>query len=645
MRVTIPPRRSGEDPQPAGSSLAAWLPRGELLPDSAWKARHRGIVTLLWIHLMGIAVFALAGQGSGTHWAAEGGLALGLAILAGLPRLPRGVRSGLVTLGLATVSAAIVDLSGGMIEAHFHLFFVIAVIALYQSSLPYLTMLAAVVVHHAVIGALDPASVYNHDAAQSAPLLWGLMHAGIVLVVSCTHMVTWRLNEQNRRDPLTSLADRALFNTKLRQLLSAGAQSGEPTTVMLVDLDDFKQVNDTYGHAVGDALLVAVTERLSVATRQADQVARLGGDEFAVLLSGIPREIAESIAERLIQALTRPFLIEGNEVFVSCSVGIASSIGGDPDELLRDADAAMYMSKRSGKAQWTHFRPQLREQMTVRARQLDLLERAVSDGDLSLCYNPLIALLSGAVVGFSAQLMWDHPSRGRLSVSEFLPLLEESGLIVDAGRDACWHACRQLAAWHQETDGAREIFVGLDVVRRQLQEPTFSGDVEAALRDTGCSPHALMLNVTEEVALSDDEAVAANLRCLSELGVWIALDGFGTGRSALESLRLRSLGAVKLDRSLTRDVSAERREWSLALGVITVVKAADVLVIAKGVENAAELDQLRYLGVDIVQHDDALDAKDASYQVATGYSAAGDDIQVSEVITLPELLHHPPSGR
>lgn len=614
-----------------------------------WTGRHRGIVATLWLHIAGIAAWSAAAGGDTAHWiVGTVGLAVP-ALVAASSRLPRALRSSLSTAGLVAVSAVLVHLMDGHVEARYHFFLVIAIVTLYQSWWPFAVATAMTTAHHVAVSALPAMRSLDDPTAASSPLAssplwWSLVHAGFVLAVAGAHMVSWRLNEEARRDPLTALTDRALFEARLSQLL----RGREQTTVMLVDLDDFKRVNDTHGHAVGDQLLVAVAERLLVATRHADQVARLGGDEFAVLLAGVEIDQAELVAERLTEALSRPFSIEGTEIFVSSSVGVAAASAGGAADLVRDADTAMYVSKRAGKARWTVFRPAFREELVARAETLEQLRTAVAEHRFSLRYVPVASLLTGSVVGWSTELVWDRPGGESVPASAAAPgstpasglqdLLDESGLIIDVGRRARQDACAELMRRRAADVEASDAFVDLTVSLRELQEPDFATDFAHTLESTGCPPDSVMLSVAEAVVLSDDEVVAAHLQQLARLGVWITLDGFGSGQSSIAGLRPDMVGTVRLDRSLTSDLSPRRR--SLAVGVVTVANACGLVVMADSVGTSCELDLLRRLGVELVRLREEptsygwieIDLEQASVHL--------DAVARGEVITLPELLQH-----
>lgn len=326
------------------------LPRGRLLTESVWEHRHRAIIRLLWLHVVGLGLFAVFRGYEWSHAVVESAIVAVPALLASYERLGRGLRSCIAAFGLVSASAVLVHLSGGYIEAHFHFFVVLGILALYQDWGPFLVATGYVVGHHAVMGVLDPRSVFNHPAALERPALWALIHGLFILAASAVCLVTWRIVErQSLHDPLTDLPNRALFGDRLGQAMARASRAGGAVTVLFIDLDDFKSVNDRLGHAAGDDLLKLVAARVRACVRGSDTVGRLGGDEFAVLIEGArdPAEVV-AITERITTALRQPAELRGERVAIAASVGRATTTGGTrhTDDLLLEADRAMYEAKR-----------------------------------------------------------------------------------------------------------------------------------------------------------------------------------------------------------------------------------------------------------------------------------------------------------
>lgn len=326
------------------------LPRGRGLPEEVWIARHGSILILLWLHVPGALLFALATGHEVLHANLEAAAVAVPALVATWSRPSRVIRSSAASFGLMISSAVLVHLSGGYIEAHFHFFVVIGVLALYQHWAPFLTAVGYVVAHHGIAGSLDPRSVSNHQAALEAPLLWAAIHGAFILAASVVSLVAWRLVErQTLHDPLTDLPNRLLFSDRAAGALSRATRNSKSLGLLFIDLNDFKAVNDRLGHAAGDALLKLVASRLKTTIRGSDTAARLGGDEFAVLLEdvgGVPDVL--QFAERIFSVLAEPCELAGTSVRVHASIGVAFSEGGRVTEkdLVRHADEAMYRAKR-----------------------------------------------------------------------------------------------------------------------------------------------------------------------------------------------------------------------------------------------------------------------------------------------------------
>ncbi|HEV7527228.1 MAG TPA: GGDEF domain-containing protein, partial [Acidimicrobiia bacterium] len=315
----------------------AWLPRGQSLSEDVWRVRHRTLTFLLRAHVVGVFLFGVVvGRPLFECFQGAGAVAV-FAILASTNPDRRKFVSGMTAVGLVTSSAALVGLSGGVIEMHFHFFVMVGILTLYQDWLPFLMAIGFVVLHHGVFGALDPSAVYDHADAVAHPFKWALIHGGFVLAASAASVVAWRLNEEQAfRDSLTHLPNRALFQDRVGHALTRSGRHPGALAVLFIDLDGFKGVNDSLGHAAGDALLCTVSERLKACVRPADTVARLGGDEFAVLLEDLTSEAdATRIADRLLHAVAVPFNVAGRDITVTASVGIAfNHVPDTVDDLL-----------------------------------------------------------------------------------------------------------------------------------------------------------------------------------------------------------------------------------------------------------------------------------------------------------------------
>jgi diguanylate cyclase (GGDEF)-like protein/PAS domain S-box-containing protein len=411
-----------------------------------------------------------------------------------------------------------------------------------------------------------------------------------------------QLRHQAFHDSLTGLANRALFANRVEHALIRRARRGEPLAVLFLDLDDFKTVNDTIGHAEGDELLVAVADRLRASLRLGDTAARLGGDEFGVLLDELRGEDeALSVAERILAGLQAPILLQGREVEVGASIGIASSLGVDSaDDLLRNADVAMYMAKNEGKNRCITFAPEMHRRIVERLGLRHDLQRALDrGGELHLRYHPIIDLGSSCLAGFEALVRWDHPERGLISPVDFIPLAEETGLIVPLGRWVLAEAAKSARSW-QRRHGA-DLFLTVNLSGRQLVEPGLPGDVARLLSEADLAPDCLVLEITESLLLRDSDAVVTRLRELRGLGVRLAVDDFGTGYSSLAYLRRFPVNILKIDKSFVDHVDASTEGVAVTRAIVDLANGLGLQTIAEGIERAGQATALWKLGCGLGQ--------------------------------------------
>jgi diguanylate cyclase (GGDEF)-like protein/PAS domain S-box-containing protein len=444
-----------------------------------------------------------------------------------------------------------------------------------------------------------------------------------------------RLSHQAYHDPLTGLANRVRLRERVEEAVTRAAHAGGAASVALlyVDLDDFKKVNDSLGHAAGDRLLRRVSDRLLGATRGPDTVARLGGDEFAVLLERVrDDDEARGVAERLGRALAAPFTIDGTEVVVGASVGIARLGGahdaapGPPDRagdaadtLLRDADVAMYAAKRAGKGRYVVHEPGMTADASARLELEAELRRALERGELRVHYQPIVELATGRPVGAEALVRWEHPARGLLAPGLFVPLAEETGLVVPLGRWVLEAACREAAGWAGAGAGAGPGATAgptltVNVSARQLADADFVAAVGAALARAGLPASRLLLELTESVLVQQDEATLATLRALKALGVRLGIDDFGTGYSSLRYLQRFPVDVLKVDRSFVAGLDDGRPAVrapnpageaadgvALARAVLALGRTLSLRTVAEGVETDGQRAQLLALGCEFGQ--------------------------------------------
>jgi diguanylate cyclase (GGDEF)-like protein len=412
-----------------------------------------------------------------------------------------------------------------------------------------------------------------------------------------------RLQHEVTHDGLTGLANRALFRDRLAAALAEG-DDGD-VTVLLIDLDDFKAVNDSLGHGVGDRLLVSFAAVLRECTGADGTPVRLGGDEFAVLMSG-SGAVGETLAQRLLDALTRP--LGEDRLLVQSSIGIATAGRGTTlDTLLRHADVAMYAAKQRGKANFVRFLPGMEEPVLAHMQLGGELRRALDAGEFRLFYQPVMALDTGRVIGVEALARWQHPVRGMVSPAEFIPAAERTGLIVPLGRWVLRETCRQTAAWLAEFGPDALSKAGPNVSARQLHDPGFVADVAAALADSGLPADRLLLELTESEVLRGRQ-VSQTLHELDAMGIRLALDDFGTGESSLSLLRSFPASVVKLDKSFVDgieiddgDPAACDARQAVARAVIQLADALRLDAVAEGIENAEQAAKLRELGYTLGQ--------------------------------------------
>jgi diguanylate cyclase len=410
-----------------------------------------------------------------------------------------------------------------------------------------------------------------------------------------------RLQHEVSHDSLTGLANRARFRGELHDALATGASA----TVLLVDLDDFKTVNDSLGHDVGDRLLVAVAEVLRQQCGADGLPVRIGGDEFAVLLTG-GTTVGETVAQRILDALTRP--ISEQRLLVQASIGIATAApDATLDGVLRDADVAMYAAKEHGKAGYVRYVPGMEEPILAHIQLGGDMRRGLDEGEFRVVYQPLVGLVDNKIIGVEALVRWDHPLRGPVPPVEFIPVAERTGLIVELGRFVLRETCRQMAAWLAEFGPDAVQKPGVNVSARQLHDPDFVSDVLSALADYGLPTDRLVLELTESAVLRGSQ-VSRTLHELNRLGVALALDDFGTGESSLSLLRSFPAGIVKLDKSFVDGIELDDPEGggrdarqAVARAVIQLADALGLDAVAEGIENEAQAEQLRLLGYTLGQ--------------------------------------------
>jgi diguanylate cyclase (GGDEF)-like protein len=422
--------------------------------------------------------------------------------------------------------------------------------------------------------------------------------AGQAAVALRNGLLLDRIRHQSLHDPLTGLPNRALIIDRAEQMLARARRNRSASAVLFLDLDGFKEVNDTLGHGVGDQLLCSVASRLATALRSNDTVGRLGGDEFVVLTDGLSLDAGpEVVAERLLDVLRSPFELDGRDrpLMVSASIGIALGDRECADDLLRDADIALYSAKASGKNCFRIFADEMQAAVTDRADLTHGLQRAMANDEFALVYQPIFDLHAETVTSVEALIRWHHPERGVVGPDAFIPLLEETGLIVEVGRWVLREACRQTAAWHA---AGWRVGVSVNASIRQLERPEFVEHVRDALNDAGLSPNALTIEITETSIMRDADATVSVLSALKDVGVRIAIDDFGTGYSSLAYLRRFPVDALKIDQSFIKAIAESRAAGELIHTLVSLGKALHLETLAEGIEQRAQFERLQMEGCD-----------------------------------------------
>jgi len=446
-----------------------------------------------------------------------------------------------------------------------------------------------------ISGGWCPSEIIANDLTSEPSI------SGIVLTcrdISERKSLEQELVHQALHDSLTGLPNRALFMDRLSHALTRAQRRSDLVAVCVLDLDNFKVINDSLGHHAGDKLIINVTERLTSAVRAGDTVARLGGDEFGILLENVTgSEEAVKLLERVAEELSLPISIEGHSMFVTTSTGIAiaDAVEQDPARLLRNADIAMYRAKTNGKARHAMFDDSMTGDALERLELEADLRDAIDHGQLRVYYQPIVDLESGRVAEVEALVRWEHPTRGLIAPLKFIPIAEETGLIVPLGMWVMREACRQTKLWQDEFSRYPELMVGVNLSARQLDQTDLIDDVSAVLKETGLPPGALRLEITESLTVEGGEWTQNRLRALKALGVKLAVDDFGTGYSSMAYLSNFPIDTLKIDRSFVNKI-AEPEGSAIVQAIITLAHSLGLNVTGEGIESQDQLRSLQSLG-------------------------------------------------
>ena len=410
-----------------------------------------------------------------------------------------------------------------------------------------------------------------------------------------------QLTQQAFYDPLTGLPNRVLFRDRLEQALVRTGRRKDAVGLLFLDLDKFKLVNDSLGHQVGDKLLVEAAARLRACVRGQDTVARLSGDEFVVVLEPLAgEEDAVIVAKAITHQFSRPFMLDGREIVVMASIGIAVSDAGreHAESLERDADMAMYRAKSDGRGRYVMFDPSMRTDSLTRLELENNLRHALDRHELRVHYQPIVMMASGDLSEVEALVRWQHPTRGLVSPGEFIPIAEDTGLIIPLGMWVLKEACRQVAAWHEQFPTKPPLTLSVNLSPRQFQQPSLVADVAAALRNSGLPASCLKLEITEGVIMRDAEATIRTLWELKDLGLQLAVDDFGTGYSSLSYLKRLPLDVLKIDRSFVSGIGQNQQDTAIVHAIMELAKSLNLKVTGEGIETAEQAALLSEWGCD-----------------------------------------------
>ncbi|HEY5611734.1 MAG TPA: EAL domain-containing protein [Thermoanaerobaculia bacterium] len=437
-------------------------------------------------------------------------------------------------------------------------------------------------------------------------VLQGLMGLGMITALlederEAAEHASYEIEHLAYHDALTGLPNRPLFMDRLILALATAQRHHYQLAVLFIDLDRFKEINDSLGHSVGDALLKSVGQRIRRCVRAEDTLARLGGDEFTLLVQHIESiEYAGKIAQKILETLRIPFQLGGRELFVTTSIGISyyPNDGQDVETLIKNADTAMYRAKEHGRDNCQIYAPAMNAMAVERLALENMLRRAVSHGELTIHYQPLIDASSHIITGVEALLRWNHPQLGLLLPAHFISVAEISGLIIPIGDWVLHTACKQVKEWQRKTPG---LTVSVNLSARQFQQPDLAQKVRDALRESGLPPTTLMLEITESNAMANADNTIHTLRELKGLGITIAMDDFGTGYSSLNYLKRFPIDTLKLDQSFVSGILTDAGDGAIATAVITLAHSLQLKVVAEGVENAGQVAFLQDRKCDSIQ--------------------------------------------
>jgi diguanylate cyclase (GGDEF)-like protein len=464
--------------------------------------------------------------------------------------------------------------------------------------------------HHVKDGSVNGAasivlSMTDADAQLARVRRW-VWIGDVTLVLMLAVIIIWRKVDRRIQtlanyDPVTGLPNRNLLHDRIAQAIHFARRYDRTVALLFIDLDDFKVVNDSLGHNVGDQLLKQLGGRFLACVREVDSVARIGGDEFVIVLTGVARRSdVSAIAEKVLDALSRPFMLEGREVFISSSIGIASfpKDGQDEATLLKNADSAMYHAKERGKGNYQFYAAEMNEMALERLSLINDLHRALERNEFVLHYQPQANINSGKITGVEALIRWQHPQKGEIPPMKFIPIAEETRLIVPIGQWILRTACAQAMEWHRQ---GHALMLAVNISALQVEERGLVGLVKSTLRETGMDPKYLELELTENILVERPDVIYNIFQQLRETGVRLAIDDFGTGYSSLSYLSKLPIDKLKIDRSFVRDLADSADDRSIVEAIISMAHSLRLKAIAEGVETPEQRNILRRLECDELQ--------------------------------------------
>ncbi|MBP1934236.1 putative bifunctional diguanylate cyclase/phosphodiesterase [Ammoniphilus resinae] len=426
-------------------------------------------------------------------------------------------------------------------------------------------------------------------------------YIGVIIDITERKLTEEKMKYRAFHDDLTGLANRKFLHDQLERAIRQAVSETTSLAILFIDLDQFKMVNDTLGHNIGDHLLRQVAKRLRGCLREGDLVARQGGDEFIILIQNVSKMDVDPIAERILDALGFPFLIDNNEIFITPSIGISlfPQHGSDPQTLIKNADAAMYDVKFNGKNHWRYYSQGIEDSNQRRMMIANGLRKALERGELELYYQPKIQISSGAVMAVEVLLRWEHPLYGRIMPSEFIPIAEETGMVLPIGEWVLRKACKDYKAWEKVGCAPEKLCVNISP--RQFSDHQLIPKIKQVLEETNFHPQRLGLEITENVAMYNMAEAETKLTELKEMGILLALDDFGTGYSSLNYLRRITFDKVKIDRSFIKDVLSHEQTAKIVQSIIFTAQSLNMTVVAEGVETKEQLDFLKANHCDMAQ--------------------------------------------